>query len=131
LSMTAIRNLLSCQSLTLEPQMSIEQAVVVMRQKGVSSAVVLNDDDTVAGVLAESDIVKMFIDPCNGGIEGVSVKDFMTEDVITEQADSGIDKISRIFLNHHFRQIPVVCDGKFVGIITKKDLIKHLAELDG
>jgi CBS domain-containing protein len=131
LSMTAIRNLLSCQSLTLEPQMSIEQAVVVMRQKGVSSAVVLNDDDTVAGVLAESDIVKMFIDPCNGGIEGTSVEDFMTKDVVTEPIDSNIDRISRIFLDSHFRQIPVVFGDRFVGVITLKDLIKYLAELDG
>lgn len=129
--MTAIRNLLSGESMVLEPQMPIEQAVVVMRQKGITSAVVLNEDDTVAGILAESDIIKMFIDPCNGGIEGASVEDFMTRDVITEQVDSDIDKISRILLNHHFRQIPVVCGGKFVGIITKKDLIKYMVELNG
>ncbi|MDD5134632.1 MAG: CBS domain-containing protein [Phycisphaerae bacterium] len=128
--MTSIRNLLSCQSLTLEPQMPIEQAMVVMRQKGATSSVVLNDDDTVAGVLTESDIIKMFVEPSDGGIEGTSVADFMTKDVTTEPIDSDIDKISRVFLGSHFRQIPVVFGDIFVGIITRKDLIKYVTKFD-
>jgi CBS domain-containing protein len=71
------------------------------------------------------------MDPCNGGIEGTSVEDFMTKDVVTEPIDSNIDRISRIFLDSHFRQIPVVFGDRFVGVITLKDLIKYLAELDG
>lgn len=128
--MTRARSLVRTGMLCLEPDMPIEEAIELMRQRNTTSAPVLNDNDSVAGILAESDIIKMFINPENGGKEGTTVRDFMTEGVITEQVDGDIGQISRCLLNHHFRQVPIVYDGKFIGVISRMDLIGHMTERD-
>ena len=129
--MTQARSLVKMDVLCLKPEMPIEQAIGLMRQKNTTSAPVLNDNDTIAGILTESDIIRMFISPENGGKEGTTVRDFMTEGVITEQVDSDISQISWCLLNHHFGQVPIVYNGRFVGVISRKDLLKFMMEPDG
>jgi tRNA nucleotidyltransferase (CCA-adding enzyme) len=124
--MVTARNLFSEASFALEPETLIERAFALMQQKGITSTVVLNDDDTVAGILAESDIIKMFVNPDSGGVEASAVRDFMTQGAITEQADSDIGKLSRTLLSHHFGQVPIVFNGTFVGVVSRKDIIRHL-----
>ncbi len=136
--MTQARSLVRMDVLCLEPEMPVEQAIELMRQKNVTSAPVLNDNDTIAGILTESDIIKMFIEPENGGKKSTArpsspkstVRDFMTKDVITEQIDSDIGKVSRCLLNHHFEQVPIVHNDRFVGVISRKDLLKFMMEAD-
>lgn len=115
--------------LCLEPDMPIDEALELMRQKNTISAPVLNDDDTLAGILVESDVIKMFVHPDMGGREGATVADFMMVGVITEDADSDIGQLSWSLLNHHFRQVPIVCNGKFVGMASRKDLLRHMLGL--
>ena len=129
--MTQARSLVKMDVLCLKPEMPIEQAIGLMRQKNTTSAPVLNDNDTIAGILTESDIIRMFISPENGGKEGTTVRDFMTEGVITEQVDSDISQIGWCLLNHHFGQVPIVYNGRFVGVISRKDLLKFMMEPDG
>jgi len=129
--MTEARDIVRTDVLCLEPQMPIEQAIELMRQKNTTAAPVLNGDDTIAGILAEFDIIRMFIDPENGGKEGTTVRDFMTEEVVTEQIDSDIGKVSLCLLNNHFEQVPIVYNGKFVGVISRKDLLRFMMEPAG
>jgi tRNA nucleotidyltransferase (CCA-adding enzyme) len=129
--MTQARSLVKMDVLYLKPEMPIEQAIGLMRQKNTTSAPVLNDNDTIAGILTESDIIRMFISPENGGKEGTTVRDFMTEGVMTEQVDSDISQISWCLLNHHFGQVPIVYNGRFVGVISRKDLLKFMMEPNG
>jgi tRNA nucleotidyltransferase (CCA-adding enzyme) len=129
--MTQARSLVKMDVLCLKPEMPIERAIELMQQNNVTSAPVLSDNDTVAGILTESDIIRMFIDPENSGKEGTTVKDFMTKDVITEQIDSDISKVSQCLLDHHFGQVPIVYNDKFVGIISRKDLLKFMMGPDG
>ena len=128
--MTQARHLMKTAVLCLKPDMPIDEAIELMRQNGTISAPVLNDDDTIAGILVESDVIKMFIHPVTGGKEGTTVGDFMTQGVITEQMESDIGQISWCLLNHHFRQVPIVCNGKFAGIISRKDLLRHMTGPD-
>jgi CBS domain-containing protein len=126
--MTQARSLVRTDVLCLKPEMPIERAIELMRQNSVTSAPVLSDNNTVAGILTESDIIRMFIDPENSDKEGTTVRDFMTEDVITEQIDSDIGQISRCLLNNHFGQVPIVYNDRFVGVISRKDLLKFMME---
>jgi len=129
--MTEARDIVRTDVLCLEPQMPIEQAIELMRQNNTTAAPVLNGNDTIAGILAEFDIIRMFIDPENGGKEGTTVRDFMTEEVVTEQIDSDIGKVSLCLLNNHFEQVPIVHNGKFVGVINRKDLLRFMMEPAG
>ncbi len=126
--MAKARYIVRTDALCLEPQMLIETALKLMRQKNMTSAPVLNSDDTIAGILAESDIIRMFIAPENGGKEGKTVSDFMTKDVTTEEIESDIGRISRCLLNNHFEQVPIVHNGKFVGVVSRKDLLRFMIE---
>lgn len=129
--MTQARHLMRTDVLCLSPDMPIDEAIDLMWQNGTISAPVLNDDNTIAGILVESDVIKMFVNSESGCKEGTTVRDFMTQGVITECLESDIGQISWCLLNHHFRQVPIVSNGRFAGIISRKDLLRYMTGPDG
>jgi CBS domain-containing protein len=99
----------------------------VMRSNGISSVVVLDKDGTLAGIVTERDIVNLVA--AGGDPHSVKVVHGMTrrhletagpKDDIAEAADR--------MVSLNIRHLPVVDDGKVVGIISIRDLTKWAAE---
>jgi CBS domain-containing protein len=54
------------------------------------------------------------------------VKDFMTEEVISLNVDDDLAKVCKCFMKHSFRRVPIISEGKLVGIISRKDILHHI-----
>ncbi len=92
----------------------------LFKKHGISAVPVLKDGEVV-GIVTRKDILRK--------IEEDQLALLMTPNPVTVNADDPIEKVVEIFLNNPFHRLPVVKDGKLVGIITVKDLIKLIAEL--
>ena len=57
-----------------------------------------------------------------------NVEDFMTEEVVCFQPTDSLIDIAESFIQNSFRRVPIVDDGKLVGIISRKDIIKYILE---
>ena len=53
----------------------------------------------------------------------------MTEDVTSFEHQDSIIDITMSFTNNHFRRVPIVADGKLVGIVSRKDIIAYMLKL--
>ena len=59
-------------------------------------------------------------------LQNTKVKEAMTKKVISFTSDTDIDKISLCFSKSDIRRVPIIDEGKLVGIISRKDLIHSL-----
>jgi CBS domain-containing protein len=81
---------------------------------------------TLASVIPEKDVLKLLYDVKD---KPGKVEDFMTEEVFSfDQEDSLID-IAECFIKNNFRRVPITSEGKLVGIISRKDIIKYILQL--
>ena len=114
---------------TVKPGTRISQAAAMLSEKRIGTLVVSADGKTPDGILSERDIVRELAVRGGACLE-LPVDEFMTSRLSTcTREDDANDVLTRM-TEGRFRHMPVVEDGRMVGIITLGDVVKaRLAEL--
>ncbi len=123
---------------TIEVGASISDAVALFREKGLKRLPVV-DGEKVVGILTQSDIQKvsptkatsLSIFEINYLLTKLTVKDAMTKNAITIEADSLLEEAAVIMREKRIGTLPVVEGGKLVGIITESDIFDAFIDLLG
>lgn len=116
--------------LTLRADMDVYQAIDLLLEKVQTSAVVVNQDKKIVGILSEKDCLKLLTGGSYHQLPSGKVKDFMTTDVFTVPPYTDIFKIADMFLHHFFRRIVVSDEHNCIlGQITRRDLLRAIKEL--
>ncbi|NOZ59855.1 MAG: CBS domain-containing protein [Euryarchaeota archaeon] len=139
------------QVITLSPEESIEDAARKLRENRISGAPVV-EGGRVVGVVSEADLMKLFesemsinlvlpspleiielpirmhrqLKEAAKRIAARRVEDIMTRGVITIDEEAGIEEAARIMAKHGINRLPVIRQGRLVGIVTRADIIKAL-----
>ncbi|NIO05172.1 MAG: CBS domain-containing protein [Proteobacteria bacterium] len=101
------------------------------------SGMPVSEGRVIKGIISEKDILKkiqgMTNDLCTNLEEAQNqtelvVADVMTRDVVTVTPAENIDTVVNLMMKRKINRIPVVVDGKIVGIVTRGDIISALAE---
>lgn len=108
---------------TIAPQALVSEAAAELSARRIGSLVVSTGDGTAAGILSERDIVREI------GRRGTTclsekVSDMMTRALVTCRLNDDAENLLETMTNGRFRHMPVVEDGKLVGIVTLGDLVK-------
>ena len=103
--------------LVVHPGTTVDDAVRLIVDHRITGVPVVDDDHRILGIVAESDIL---------GKRGQNVEDVMTRDVITTTEATTLDSAAEIMLTRRIRRLPVVRDGRLVGILTRADLLRHV-----
>jgi CBS domain-containing protein len=122
--MATVGEVMSRNLLTVEPTTSISDAAAAMTQRGVGAAVVLTGD-TVSGILTERDVLRAV---ATGPVEGTHVAAWMTRDPETIEASDSVGKAAAIMIHGGFRHLPVCDEGKPVGIVSIRDLMRVVVD---
>lgn len=114
---------------TVRPGTSVADAARVLSDKRIGSVVVSPDGATVAGILSERDIVRE-IGRRGPGCLSDLVDDMMTAKIITCSREDRAEHVMSEMTKGRFRHMPVIEDGRMVGLITLGDVVKYrLTEL--
>lgn len=120
------RAIMKTNVISVDKDTEIYEAIRIMLENNITGLPVANDDQTLAGVITEKDVLRLLYD--SGDLPG-TVKDFMTTDVTCfDQEDSLIDIVDS-FITNHFRRVPILDEDKLVGIISRKDIIAYILQL--
>ncbi|MCC2098642.1 MAG: CBS domain-containing protein [Hyphomicrobiales bacterium] len=115
---------------TVLPDFSLEEVCKLMSDKGIGAVVVCSRDADVVGILSERDIMRTLAAKGARALDD-RVSSHMTSTVVTCREDTTIQNVMERMTERRFRHMPVVDDGRLVGIISIGDLIKNrLAEVE-
>jgi CBS domain-containing protein len=109
---------------TIEPNATLGAAVALLAEKRIGAVVVLGADHRIIGILSERDIVRALAERGAGALDE-PVSGVMTRKVSNCHERETIANIMESMTAGKFRHVPVVDQGRLVGIISIGDVVKH------
>ena len=98
--------------------------LALMTEKGIGSLPVLDADGKLVGIVTERDFALALA----GVLMDETVEDVMIKDVITTTPGTPIESCSKIMVRNNLRRIPVVEEGKLIGIVTSTDILRFFGD---
>jgi CBS domain-containing protein len=108
--------------LTIEPTATLGDAARRMRSRNVGAAVVVDTGGAVSGIFTERDLLRAVADERDPARD--LVQSYMTADPVTLPPDHSPSEAAQLMSAGKFRHIPVVEDGRLLGIVSIRDLVQ-------
>ena len=108
--------------LTVEPTSSIGEAAEKMNAAKVGAVVVVEDFVRIVGIITERDLLRAVAQRARAA--EARVRQWMTPDPMTIEPETSIEDAAKIMFEHNFRHLPVVKDGRNLGIVSLRVLAK-------
>jgi len=124
-----VRDYMAGRLTTFSPEMDVLDAIHELIQHRIAGAPVVNDQGELVGMLSELDCLKVALNSGYYGDWGGPVSDYMTPNVETVDAEMNIIDLAQKFLDSGFRRFPVLQGNRLVGQISRRDILRALAEL--
>jgi CBS domain-containing protein len=109
---------------TVFPDTSIREAMRVLIKHRVGSLVVLNESREVIGIITERDIFRLTYEH-EGKIMDIPVSAVMTTNLIVALPSDALDYLKGMITENRIRHLPVMDDGKLVGVVSIGDIIRE------
>ena len=114
--------------ITVGPDANVIDVVHEIIVNKISGVCVVDKDMTILGIVSELDCLQAILNATYNETALGPVSDYMTSDLITVSPDEDIVDVARDMLKHKHRRRPVVKDGKMVGQITCRQLLRAVKE---
>jgi CBS-domain-containing membrane protein len=147
--MLTAKDIMNRKVITVRPDTEITKAAGILLEQKINGLPVVDDKGGLVGILCQSDLIaqqkKMPIPSLFTFLDGlialtsmkqiekevrkiaaIVVSDAMTADPVTVAPDTGIDTVAALMVDNSFHTLPVVENGRLVGIIGKSDILKTL-----
>jgi CBS domain-containing protein len=134
--------------ITVGPDTSVQRLAALLSERGISGAPVVDSEGSMIGIVSEGDLLRRaelgtekrnerrqswWLEHYASGLaqdyvksHGRSVKDIMTRDVVTVSEDTDLAEIATLLETRRIKRVPVVREGKVVGIISRSNLVRAL-----
>jgi CBS domain-containing protein len=108
---------------TTFPQASVQEVAQLMVRERISGVPVIDESSgRLIGIVTEADIIK------NMGNEDLRVAAIMSCQLITVEEDTPVSEIAALLTERRIKRVPVVKDGRVVGIVSRADIVHAVAQ---
>ena len=107
---------------TIQPEASAQEIAQLLDQNRISGAPVVDAEGRLIGMITEADIISKV------NREGLCVADLMTHELIVVAEDTDVGEIAQLLTERKIKRVPVVKDGKLVGIVSRADIVHAVAQ---
>ncbi|QWW70816.1 CBS domain-containing protein [Rhizobium sp. WYJ-E13] len=140
------KDIMTSNVVSISPEAGVRHAIAVMMQNNISGLPVVDDEGRICGILTEGDLLlrreirlapratrnaevtsDVDLDRYIRG-NGWSVRDIMSRDVIVASPDSEVSDIAESLEVHRIKRIPIVDDGRLVGIVSRRDILALITD---
>jgi len=108
---------------TASPHETMAAASALLHSRRVGAMVIVDDQDDVVGILSERDVVRMVAEQGSAGLSQPIAR-WMTRDVLFAAPTETIHLLLERMTDRRVRHLPVVKDGRLVGLVSIGDLVK-------
>ena len=136
--------LMSTNLVVVPPETPITAVAELLAARGISAVPVVDDQGKPLGVVTEGDLIRRLAEEPRGPLtwfldvfrgptpqvqrfakaHGKTARDVMTKDLVTVPETATAEEIARLMEQHGIRRVPVVKDGKMVGLVSRADLLR-------
>ena len=124
--MPLVRDLMDHRFPTVTPDTRMKQAIDLLIKQNLLGIMVVNDRGELVGILSEKDCLKLVL---HGGFHQLpddKVGSYMHPAPTPVESHVSIVSAAQIFLGNTFRRLPVIDEGKLVGQITRRDIVRGM-----
>jgi CBS domain-containing protein len=141
------RDVMTAPVITVRPDTRVEEIAQLLLERRISGVPVIQADGRLVGMVTEGDLMRrpeigterqrgwwlrFFGDERARAEEyarahGSRAEQVMTRNVVTVSDETSVGEIARLLEEHHIKRVPVVRDGKVVGIVSRANLLHGLA----
>jgi CBS domain-containing protein len=133
---TPVRAIMQGDVLCVGPDLSVHELLVLLVERGISGAPVVDENGAPIGVVSRSDLVREDyqraggegIQPRLGAPAHTSVREIMTPIPFTLPEEASIADAARLMADAGVHRVPVVSRGRCVGIVSSLDVLRWLAK---
>jgi CBS domain-containing protein len=144
------REVMTTAVVSIPPDTTTREAAQILRDRGISAAPVVDSTGKLIGMLSEGDLIGRddgdrearrdwwltllaegealnpdFLASLHSPV--TRAREVMTSPVITVSEEADIREIARLLIHHRIKRVPVLRDGRTVGIVSRADLVRALA----
>jgi CBS domain-containing protein len=142
-----VKDVMTTKVITAKPDASVTDIAKLLIKHRISGIPIVDEKNALVGIISESDLMRrpetkterhsswwlhLIQDPTDQALtyiksHGRHAKDVMTRDIATVSEDTSLDEIAQLLEGRRIKRVPVLRDGKLVGIISRADLLRALA----
>jgi CBS domain-containing protein len=128
-----VSDYMSKNLITFRPEQSVLEVMETLIKKKISGGPVVNDKYELVGIISEGDCMKQISESryYNQPMEDIKVEQHMGKNVDTIDGNMNVFDAAKKFLESKHRRFPIVENGKLVGQISQKDVLKAALKLKG
>lgn len=115
-----VRDIMTSSVDWVSPNTTVVEIAQLMKKDDVGSIPICQDDSLI-GIITDRDIVLKVV-AAGGNTDNASCKDIMSTDIISVTADQDVHEAANMMSKYQIRRLPVVENGKLVGIVAIGDL---------
>lgn len=118
--MKTAKDIMTKEVITVKTSTTKEELAKILARNKISGVPVMDEEGCcVVGVVTEADLLQK----C-----GATVGEIMTKEVISVCPDTPIEEIAKILAEKGIKRVPVMKEGKLVGIVSRADIVRAFAE---
>jgi CBS domain-containing protein len=120
--MMIARDIMTRTVYTIRPEATAQEVAQLLAEHRISGVPVVDERDNIIGIVTEADIISKVTR------EGLTVADLMSCEVITVDEEMPASDIAGLLTERRIKRVPVVCEGKLTGIVSRGDIVRAVAE---
>jgi CBS domain-containing protein len=111
---------------TITPEAPVHELLDVLADRNIGALIVSPDGRTMVGIVSERDVVRALRHAEDA--RGMAVSDIMTTEVRVCSPEDSLGTLMAVMTEHRVRHVPVIDEGRLVGVLSIGDAVKHRME---
>ena len=112
------KDLMTRDVITVSPSTKVKNLAMILVKNQISGAPVADKNGKILGIVSEADIVAK---------KGKDARAIMSKNVMSVSQDASVEEIAQLMVTHAIKRLPVMDDGKIVGIVSRADIVSAIA----
>lgn len=120
---TKAADIMTTNVITAKKDMLLTDVIALLLRWHISALPVVDDEYDIVGIVSEIDLVNLTFD---GNAADTTVEEVMVTDIVSFSPSTQLADLVQTFSKMHLRRVPIIENGKVVGIVSRRDILREM-----
>src|SRR4030066_721550 len=116
-------DIMTTNVITVKKDMVLTDVIALLLRWHISAMPVVDDEGKMVGIVSEIDLVNLTFD---GNAADTTVEEIMVTDIVSFSPNTQLAELVQTFSKRHLRRVPIIDEGKIVGIVSRRDILREM-----